>query len=63
MDGQDLFDVAEERPNVVRCECAFMRISLLLSGLFKNMLCACVSVCACIKNLIVFTKNYAAMDI
>ena len=46
MDGQNLFNVAEERLNVACCECALMRISLLLSGFLKNMLC--VLLCGCI---------------
>ena len=38
VDGQNLFDVAEERLNILRSECALVRVSLLLSGFLKNML-------------------------
>ena len=40
---QDLFNVAEEGVDVAGGESALMRISLLLSGLLKNvLLCACI---------------------
>lgn len=39
MDGQNLFDVAEERLDVFCSERALVRVSLLLSGLLENMLC------------------------
>ena len=39
VNGQNLFDVAEECLNIFRSERALVRVSLLLSGLFKNMLC------------------------
>lgn len=42
MDGQDLFDVAEEFLNVLGCERALVRVPLLLSGLLENVLCAVV---------------------
>ena len=39
VDGQNLFDVAEECLNIFRSERALVWVSLLLSGLLKNMLC------------------------
>lgn len=39
VDGQNLFDVAEERLDVFCSERALVWVSLLLSGLLENMLC------------------------
>ena len=38
MDVQNLFNVAEEGLDVVRCKCALMGILFLLSCFFKNVL-------------------------